>query len=317
MASRMAEYEGAILAADLGRLPAIDAFRAVVKDLDRRLAKAEEVSVDATAAIQELRDRGLEIIAETIEPSVAAAQAATAQAVGYLEALQEEGLSGGLVLLDPIEALPGVTEAQSGFEALAAGLAALDGVLAAISALGAAVDGKSPVGHTHPTSAIGGLDGVLEALAAAAAGAKARMGSASDTSVWARTSTAFGFISTALSYTAAYANSSCLAIVVISGSAQSATDSAYARSNLKVQANVPGTNWTDVSGVRVAGPVRALPVSGQNQIHPFFAVLLVPLTQAQKLAGAGWSVAALGQIVDAGSTLNVYATDAVFLEFPA
>lgn len=317
MASRMAEYEGVIRAVDLGRVPAADAFRSLISDLDRRVAKAEAVSVDATAAIQELRDRGLAIITETITPSVEQAKAAVAQATGYLASLQAEGLPGGLVALDPIESLPGVTEAQTAFEALAAGLAALDGVLAAISALGTAVDGKAPAGHTHPTTSIDGLDPALAALAAAAAGGKTRMGSASDTSVWARTSALYGFVSTALSYTAAYANSSCVAIVVISGSAQSATDSAYARSNLKVQANVPVTNWTDVSGVRVAGPVRALPVSGQNQIHPFFAVLLVPLTQVQKLAGAGWSVAALGQIVDAGSTLNVYATDAVFLEFPA
>ena len=314
MASRMAEYERGILAVDLGRLPAIDAFRAVVKDLDRRLAKAEEVSVDATAAIQELRDRGLEIIAETIEPSVAAAQAATAQAVGYLEALQEEGLSGGLVALDPIEDLPDAEDAQTAFEALASGLAALAGVLAALDELAAAVEGKSPAGHTHQITAVDNLASTLAALDAR----KVKRGTAADNTPSSRISQAYGFMCDGLYYTKQLSEPSWVEVrIKVSGLAESPAGGTETRVGVQFFVLVGGT-WTAATGAYVQKGYRVgNPTASEQGFYVHADITLFLDASLMETGGSRWGVAVQGAVVVAGTTFTINLVNAWFKEYAA
>lgn len=160
MASRMVQYDRTIREVDLGRRPSADAFRAIIADLDRRVAAAEILSVDATAAIDEVRSRGLAIVAEAIEPIVTDAQA-------LLDQLQNQGLDAAMVALEAIEDLPGVADAQAALEALAGGLTGLAGSLDDLSGV---VDGKAAASHSHPTSEVTGLDTALAGKAASSHG---------------------------------------------------------------------------------------------------------------------------------------------------
>lgn len=311
MATWMQKYETLIAEVDRKRLPAISAFRGIIGDMDLRVARAEAVSVDADAAIQELRERGLTIIAETLAPLVEEAEAATAEARGYLLALQSEGLSGALVALAPIEDLPGATNAQVAIGALAGSLAELSGVLAAITALETAVGSKAPAVHGHPITAIDNLDPRLEAVEKR----RSYKSTAVDTTASARASTTYNWICDALTHGKQSLVASRVKVwVTVIGTVESTAGGTDTRGGLSFWVLV-GATWTQLTAPFGVGDWRTGNSSAFERGCYFWVSIPLDLDDTQMVTGnTGWSIAVQGAVIIAGQTITVTHARATFEE---